>query len=258
MPGDADIAAVASLLAEPARVRVLLALADGRALPASVLAAEAGVAPSTASGHLRRLAEAGLVHVEAHGRHRYHRLAGEDVARLLEALAERAPARPVRSLREDTRAHALRRARLCYDHVAGRLGVALMAALLDRGVLVGGDGAFDPGGDGDDRLAAPGRDVDYRLTDEGGDELRELGIDVDALVAGRRPLVRYCVDWSEQRHHLAGALGAALAHRMLDQRWVRRVDRGRALLLTEEGELALSERLGVVLSDLRPAPVPAR
>ena len=258
MPGDADIAAVASLLAEPARVRVLLALGDGRALPASVLAAEAGVAPSTASGHLRKLAEAGLVDVETHGRHRYHRLAGEDVARLLEALAERAPARPVRSLRDDTRAHALRRARLCYDHVAGRLGVALMGALLDRGVLAGGDGAFHPDDDGDDRLAAPGRDVDYRLTEHGCDELLELGIDVGALLSGRRTLVRYCVDWSEQRHHLAGALGAALAHRMLELRWVRRADRSRALLLTPEGEQALAERLGVVLADVRPAPAPAR
>jgi DNA-binding transcriptional ArsR family regulator len=246
MDGDADIAAVGALLADPARCRMLFALADGRALPASVLAGEAGVAPSTASAHLRRLVAADLVRVEAHGRHRYHRLAGPHVARLLEALAAHAPPAPVRSLKDGTRAHALRRARLCYDHLGGRLGVAVMGALIEHGALSGGDGRFHPARD---RLAAPGRDVDYRLTPDGEHLLGELGVDTDALATGRRPLIRYCVDWTEQRHHLAGALGAALAARMLETGWLRRTDRHRAVLVTDAGRHGLRATLGVEVPD---------
>ncbi len=131
--GDADIAALASLLADPARCKVLLALDDGRALPASVLADEAGISRSTASSHLGKLTGAGLLTVESHGRHRYYRLAGPEVGELLEQLGRLAPTRPVGSLREGTRAAWLRSARTCYDHLAGRLGVAVMGGLLDRG-----------------------------------------------------------------------------------------------------------------------------
>ncbi len=142
--GDADLAAVGAALAEPARARILAALGDGRALAASVLAAEAGVAASTASAHLARLLDAGLLEVLPQGRHRYYRLAGPHVAELLEALARVAPPAPVRSLREGTRAEALRTARTCYDHLAGRLGVALMTALIADGHVTGGDGRHDP------------------------------------------------------------------------------------------------------------------
>ena len=127
--GDADLAAVGAVLAEPARAKVLLALGDGRSLPASMLAAEAGVAPSTASHHLARLVDAGLVVAEARGRHRYFSLAGPEVGHLIEAVARVAPAQQVRSLRQGTRAHAVRYARHCYDHLAGRLGVAVADAL---------------------------------------------------------------------------------------------------------------------------------
>ncbi|MGH3583655.1 MAG: ArsR/SmtB family transcription factor, partial [Mycobacterium sp.] len=127
--GDADIAALAALLADPARCKVLLALDDGRALPASVLADEAGVSRSTASSHLGKLTDAGLLTVQSHGRHRYYRLAGTEVAELLERLGQLAPSRPVRSLREGTNAARLRSARTCYDHFAGKLGVALMGSL---------------------------------------------------------------------------------------------------------------------------------
>src|SRR4051794_41137867 len=128
MPGDADIAALGSVLAEPARARILLALGDGRALPAGLLASEAGVAASTASEHLGRLVDSGLVTVHPQGRHRYFRLAGPEVGELIENLARLAPAAPVRSLREHTRAHAVRSARTCYDHLAGRLGVTVFGA----------------------------------------------------------------------------------------------------------------------------------
>src|SRR5256886_3163689 len=154
MRGDADIAKIGALVADPARARILLALGDGRALPASVLASEAGVAPSTASAHLGRLVEAGLLRVHPQGRHRYYRLAGPEVGELIEALARVSPAAPVRSLRQGTRAEALRAARTCYDHLAGRLGVAVFAALLEPGLARGGDGVPRPDGGGRDRLSS--------------------------------------------------------------------------------------------------------
>jgi DNA-binding transcriptional ArsR family regulator len=129
MSGDVDLAAVGAVLAEPARAKVLLALGDGRSLPASVLASEAGVAPSTASHHLARLVDAGLIVAEARGRHRYFALAGPEVGGLIEAVARVAPPQQVRSLRQGTRAHAVRYARHCYDHLAGRLGVAVADAI---------------------------------------------------------------------------------------------------------------------------------
>src|SRR5690349_8736702 len=222
MTGDADLAALGGVLADRSRARMLLALGDGRALPASVLASEAGVAASTASGHLGKLVDAGLLSVSVEGRHRYFRLAGPQVAELIEVLARVAPAGPVRSLREGTKAQALRAARTCYDHVAGRLGVDLFGALLDAGAIVGGDGRHRP--DGADRLSAAGHEVDYRLTPDGGDLLGRLGVSVAPVPAEGLPL-RYCVDWTEQAHHLSGPVGRALAARLLELRWVRRADR---------------------------------
>jgi DNA-binding transcriptional ArsR family regulator len=210
MAGDADLAALGAVLAEPARARMLLALGDGRALAASVLADEAGVARSTASSHLARLVDAGLLQVLPQGRHRYYRLAGTHVGELIEVLARLAPAAPIRSLRAGTRAAALRAARTCYDHLAGRLGVDLLAALITAGHVIGGDGIHRPESDGRDRLSAPGRDVDYRLTPSGAETLGSLGVALPALDDGALAL-RYCVDWSEQRHHLSGEVGRALA-----------------------------------------------
>ena len=245
MDGDTDLARVGALIGDPGRARVLRALADGRELPASVLAAEAGVAPSTASVHLAKLVDGGLVMAERHGRHRYFRLAGPDVARALEALARIAPPAPVRSLREGTRAQAIRAARTCYDHLAGQLGVALMAGLVENGVLAGGDGRHERARAHADRPSAVGRDLDYRLTDGGARRLRELGVDVDGALAGPRTPIRYCVDWSEQAHHLSGALGAALAARLFELGWVARLPRTRAVRLTDDGRAGLAEQFGV-------------
>jgi DNA-binding transcriptional ArsR family regulator len=215
---------------------MLLALLDGRALAASVLAAEAGVAPSTASGHLRLLTEAGLLRVERHGRHRYYRLGGPEAARFLEAAAQVAPRRPVTSLREGTRAHALRTARTCYDHLAGRLGVEVMRSMLERGHLVGHDGTFDPATATADRLSSRGRDHDYRLTDDGRAFLAGFGVDVPAGAGAR-----YCVDWSEQRHHLSGALGRRLLDRLLALGWVERRPGGRWLAVPPAGVEGFAE-----------------
>lgn len=251
MDGDTNIAALGALLSDPRRCRVLLALGDGRALPASVLASEDGVAFSTASEHLGKLLDAQLLRVERHGRHRYYRLAGPHVARLLETLAQYAPAAPVRSLKEGTRAHTVRKARCCYDHLGGRLAVGLMDSLLEREVIIRGDGRFDPVHARDDRFAAPGRDVDYRLGDHGASWLRDFGVDIDAVQAGRRPLIRYCLDWSEQRHHLAGALGAAVARVLFERGWLNPAPRSRAVMVTDVGERALRAQLGVVLDGPR-------
>ena len=236
MSGDADIARISALIGEPSRARVLMALTDGRALPAGVLAGEAGVSASTISEHLHRLLDAHLVAVERQGRTRRYRLAGSQVAEALEAIARIAPPQPVRSLRQGTHAHALRRARTCYNHLAGRLGVALMAALLHDGVLIG---ERRPGAAAD-RLAAPGRAVEYRLTGRRTGTLDGLGVDLDGL----RGPVRYCLDWSEQRHHLAGPLGTALTDRLFALGWIRRTDRRRVVLLSDAGRAGL-ERLGV-------------
>jgi len=247
MHGDADIASIGALVADPGRARILLALGDGRALPASVLADEAGVAASTASAHLARLVKGGMLRVERHGRHRYFRLASPEVGDLIEALARISPPATVRSLKQGSKAHAVRFARTCYDHLAGMLGTQLMEALLDQELLTGGDGVFDPDSAQDDRLASPGYDHDYRLTPGGVRELKAFGIDFDAMPT-RRPLIRYCVDWSEQRHHLAGSLGAAITTRMLELGWVRRAERSRAVHVSDEGFDGLREQFGLELS----------
>jgi DNA-binding transcriptional ArsR family regulator len=248
MQGDTDIARVAALMADPARARILLALGDNRALAASVLADEAGVSASTTSSHLKKLVAGGFLDVEKHGRHRYYRLAGPHVGQLLEALARIAPPAPVKSLKEGTRAQAVRFARTCYDHLAGKLGTELMAALIERGLLAGGDGQFDPATAREDRLSAPGWDIDYRLTERGISELADFGFHIDELPAKRR-LIRYCIDWSEQRHHLAGALGAAMAERTFELGWARRAENTRAVHLTDEGFEGFRETFGVVLLD---------
>jgi DNA-binding transcriptional ArsR family regulator len=171
--GDTDLAAVGTLLAEPARAKVLLALADGRSLAASVLAVEAGVTPSTASHHLARLVDAGLITEVARGRYKYFTLAGPQVGELLEAVARVAPTQPVRSLRQGTRAYAVRYARRCYDHLAGRLGVAVTDALRTQGLVAEHNG-----------------NVGYTLTHEGAARLAQLGVGVQPGDSVRR-----CLDW---------------------------------------------------------------
>ncbi len=248
MKGDADIAKIGALVSDPARARILLALGDGRALSASVLADEAGVAASTTSAHLGKLVDGRLLTVQRHGRHRYFALASPEVGELIETLAKVAPPAKVRSLREGTRANAVRTARTCYDHLAGILGTQLMAVMLERGLLAGGDGLFHRETAREDRLSSAGSDLDYAVTERGQAELEEFGIDFAVLRSRPRPLIRYCVDWSEQRHHLAGSLGAALAARMFELGWVRRARRGRAVYVSDIGATGLQERFGLDLA----------
>lgn len=246
--GDADIASAAAVFAEPTRARILTALLDGRSLPAGTLAAEAGVSAQTASTQLARLLDAGVVTVQPQGRRRYYRLAGPHVAAVVEALSRLSAPRPIRSLRDGTRAEALRRARTCYDHLAGRLGVALTTTLLTRGALVRGDGRQEPARRDTDGFAVPLRDHPYRLGPHADAVCADFGVDLAAVRAttGRRPLLRFCVDWTEQRHHLAGRLGAAFATTLQAADWLEPTPVRRALRPTELGTRRLAA-LGVDL-----------
>jgi DNA-binding transcriptional ArsR family regulator len=244
MTGDAALWRAAELIADRARSRILLALTSGRELSASMLAQEAGVSRPTASAHLKKLTDGGLIAVRAEGKGRHYRLAGPGVSAVLEQLMELAPPEPVTSLRASTRAAQLRRARSCYDHLAGRLGVGLMQGMLEQGFLRGGDGGFDHDGGGADRPAAYGRDVDYQLTGSGRNFLDRLGA---RLPGGRRPLIRYCVDWTETRHHLAGQLGRALRDHALAAGWVEPLPGTRALRITPDGAAAVKEIFGLLV-----------
>jgi DNA-binding transcriptional ArsR family regulator len=226
---QADVAGVARLIGEPARAAMLDALLSGRALAAGELGRVGGVSAATASEHLARLREGGLVDVVAAGRHRYYRLAGPDVAHALETLALISPRRPVRSLRQSRAAAALAVARTCYDHLAGQVGVALHDALVTRGALAAG-------GDG------------YRLTGDGAELLSGVGVDIAEASAARRSFARPCLDFTERRPHLAGALGAALCARLLADGWlVRPAADQRGLRVTGRGRDRLATHFGVRL-----------
>ena len=222
MKGEADVAAAAALLAEPSRAALVVDIMSERSLPASELAARAGIAPSTASEHLGRLVDGGFLVVTRRGRHRYYELADPAVAEAVEALAVIAPERPIRSLKEATTSELIRQARTCYDHLAGRLGVELARGLERRGMIVRRAETYVPG-------------------PEAGPRFGELGIDLEALVRARRPLIRGCLDWSERELHVAGALGAALTARLFELGSIRRREGGRAVIVTGSGRDLLSQ-----------------
>jgi DNA-binding transcriptional ArsR family regulator len=230
--GEPDLAVIAAAFADSRRIRILLALADGRALPAGRLAQEAGIAAPTASSHLAQLLNINLLTVEQHGRRRYYRLASAHVEGVLEALARLAPQRPINSLREHTRAHALRAARTCYGHLAGQLGVRIFHGMIARGWVTGSDGMHHPGRD-DDRPSSPGRVHVYCLTDSGATELARWGLPAQLLDTST--WLRYCVDWTEQAHHLAGPHGSALAKHLLENDWIARGKVPRSIVVTSAG-----------------------
>lgn len=237
---DTRFAEVASLAGDATRATMLHALMDGRALTASELARVADVTPQTASDHLARMVGAGLVCVMPQGRHRYHRLASPAVARMIENIMQVAFDAPALRRVPSTgpRDAVLRAARTCYDHLAGRLGVALADALIARGHL---EWTSDTG----------------VVTEAGVKLFREIGIDVATLSQSRskptRVLCRPCLDWSERRPHLAGTLGAALCARSFEAGWIRRVNGTRAVLVTPKGRGVLLQALGVRLGVKREA-----
>jgi DNA-binding transcriptional ArsR family regulator len=223
---DPDISAVAAAIGQPARAKMLSALLAGVPLDVSELAQRAGVSSGTASLHLSRLAELGLIAGERSGRRRYYQLNGEDVARALEALQRLAPPAAVRSLDGARRAERLRFARSCYDHLAGKVGVAVTEALIARGFL------------------RPAPDC-FSVTSEGARSFAALGIDVEAVKHEPRGFALSCPDWSERRPHLAGALGARLLERFIELDWLRPHSSDRGLLLTPLGSRELERQLGI-------------
>ena len=223
---DAEYANVARLIGDRTRSTFLDSLMDTRPRSLSELARLAGVTPATASVHLSKLVDGRLVKTTKNGRRRYFELAGPSVATALEALSLIAPPRPTRSLAAASVHERLAAARTCYDHLAGRLGVRVTNALLADGLLAGGGEGFTVTVAGRSRFAA-------------------FGIDVAALERSRRPLTRACLDWTERRHHLAGALGAALTAELFERGWLVRSGRGRAVQLTPTGRVGLAEELGL-------------
>ena len=220
------LAEVAAAIGDVARANILSALMDGRALTAGELAWHAGVSAQTTSGHLARLRQARLIAEERQGRHRYYRLAGPEVAHAIEALMAVAAAGPQRHRPTGPRDEALRTARTCYDHLAGRLGVGMADALQERGHVVIADGAGS-------------------LTEPGSRFLFEaLGIDLAGRGTGR-PLCRTCLDWSERRPHLAGRLGAALRARCCELGWIEPVRDSRAIAITEAGRQGFADVFGL-------------
>ncbi|MFF1502801.1 ArsR/SmtB family transcription factor [Streptomyces sp. NPDC058316] len=232
-PAAPRLAALAALLADETRATFCLALLDGRAWTAGELARHASVAPSTASEHLGKLVAGGLLAEERQGRHRYLRLADERTAHLVEDLAAQvvpgsAAERP-RSLSASGAGSALARGRTCYDHLAGRIGIAIADAMTERGLLE--------------------QDTGFALTDDGVAWFGARGIALEPRT--RRPLVRSCLDWTERRPHLAGVAGAALCRHVLDSGWCVRIGSGRAVKATPAGERALYEHLGIEASTIR-------
>ena len=222
------LAEIGALIGDPGRANMLDALMDGRALTARELAAAAGVAPQTASGHLSRLTEAGLIAMEQHGRHRYHRLASAEVANLLESIAyfaARPSDRGQRAVRTGPRDAALRLARTCYNHFAGRLGVGIADAMLARGEI---ELDQDAG----------------TVTESGREFLKRFGVAISPTAKAGRLFCRPCLDWSERRPHLAGALGVALTCRCFELGWVRRVEGTRALSITQKGREGFQRAFG--------------
>jgi DNA-binding transcriptional ArsR family regulator len=223
-----QMAEIAALVGNPARANILATLMGGRALTATELAHAAGVSPQTTSGHLSRLTDAGLLRLVAQGRHRYFQIATADVAHMLEGILEVAANGPPRYRPPSKLDDAMRTARTCYDHFAGKLGVGLADALCTRGHLV----LADDGGE---------------LTNSGVMFLENFGIDLASARGRRRIFCRPCLDWTERRPHLGGSVGAVLAQRCFDLGWLERMREGRALTITPAGRLGLSETFGVSL-----------
>ena len=224
MKDGPDIARIGALIGDPARANILGALLSGKALTATELAAEAGVTNQTASSHLKKLLEGGLLAQAKQGRHRYFTLAGPEVGVTLEAVMGLAARSGHLRTRTGPRDPAMRAARVCYDHLAGDMAVRMFDSLEMRGFL---RASTDKGGLG--------------LTEDGKGFVTNFGIDLDALTAKRRPLCRACLDWSERRNHLAGSLGAAFLTRFQEEGWLRREKNSRVVHFSPKGTAELNK-----------------
>ena len=238
LPWDADIASAAALIADSTRAAILRALLPDRPLAAGELARLAGVSAATASFHLAKLLEGGLITVIRQGRHRYYRLAGHEVAAALEALGLISPGLPVRSLRQSREAAALAEARTCYDHLAGRAGVEVLDGLLRRGLLEEKSGRTDRGDTSSHR---------FEVTGAGAKELGSFGLNLLQLRRSRRQFAGTCIDWTQRRRHLNGALAAAITSRMFELGWIERGQRRRSVRVTPVGMEGLASTFGVDL-----------
>jgi DNA-binding transcriptional ArsR family regulator len=226
MDVEPSIAHLGALIGVPSRANILSALFDGRALTATELAQVSGTTAQTTSSHLAKLVAAALLSVERHGRFRYYKLAGPQVAEALEPLTSISPHRPVVNRKVSEQDLGLREARFCYDHFAGELGVSLTESMLKKGYL-------EPSG------------RDFSLSAKGSEFCGTLGIDQAALYRQRRVFARQCLDWSERKPHVAGALGAAIAETFIGRGWVVREQIGRRLFVTTEGKSALQLLFGI-------------
>ncbi len=230
------VSEIAALVGNPARANILMALIEGRALTASELSYVAGVSPQTTSEHLARLRDANLLSMTKQGRHCYFRLGSPQVARMIESIMVVAADAPQRYRPRWNGGEQLRTARTCYDHIAGRLGVALVNALTKQEhILLSEDGGM--------------------VTRAGEKFLAEFGVHLEDVRRGRRAFCRPCIDWSERRPHLAGALGAALAGRCLELGWVARIRDSRALKISADGENGFREVFGIMLCAEAPSPL---
>ena len=238
---------MAALLADRARAAMLMALLDGLPRAAGELGQVAGVTPATASSHLARLLDGGMLTVQRQGRHRYYRLASPEVATVIEVLAQVSPVKPARGLRQSREAAALAEARTCYDHLAGRAGVALLDALLGSGALTSQDpdGAGAAGtGRGAAAAAMTEAGTGYTVTEPGAATLAGFGVDVAGLLRSRRKFAGSCLDWTQRRPHLNGALGAAITSRLLQLGWIERGRSRRAVRVTPAGQDGLARTFG--------------
>ncbi|MGG4213447.1 winged helix-turn-helix domain-containing protein [Paenibacillus sp. FSL L8-0638] len=222
MSTKSNVAMIASLVSEPSRAAILTALLDGRFHTASELAHMAGIKPQTASFHLAKMTEAHVVTVEKQGRHRYYGIQDPEVARVMESFLSIAPPVPIKSFKQASENEAIRLARTCYDHVAGQLGVQLMNFFMQKGIL-----SEDQDG--------------LHITDQGETFFTDFQIDLTKTRQKRRSFSHKCLDWSERRHHLAGALGSAILDRLFELNWIERLPTTRAIRITAEGKGGFKE-----------------
>jgi DNA-binding transcriptional ArsR family regulator/DNA-binding PadR family transcriptional regulator len=222
MNANPNVAQVASLVSDASRAAILTVLLDGRYHPASELAYMAKIKPQTASFHLSKMVAANLVTVEQQGRHRYYGIQNQEVAQIMETLLSITPPVEIRSLNQASETEAIRQARTCYDHLAGSLGIQLTNSLLSAGVISETENQFT-------------------VTEKGEEFFKAFQIDLEQVKRKRRAFTHRCLDWSERRHHLAGALGHALLERLLELNWIQRLPRTRAITIMPEGKKGFKE-----------------